>query len=73
MWDILRPLAYVLPHRKTFIYVGAKAERTGTQTFIYVSAKAELEQKLLFMLVLKQNWGTKKEKNDTNKDANMII
>lgn len=58
MWDILRPLASVLPHRKTFIYVGAKAE---------------LEQKLLFMLVLQQNWGTEKEKNDTNKDANMII
>lgn len=58
MWDILRPLAFVLPHRKTFIYAGAKAE---------------LEQKLLFMLVLKQNWGTEKEKNDTNKDANMII
>lgn len=58
MWDILHPLASVLPHRKTFIYAGAKAE---------------LEQKLLFMLVLKQNWGTKKEKNDTNKDANMII
>lgn len=60
MWDIkLRPLASVLLHRKTFINVGAKAE---------------LEQKLLFMLVLKYNWGTKKkEKNDTNKDANMII
>lgn len=59
MWDIkLRPLASVLLHRKTFINVGAKAE---------------LEQKLLFMLVLQQNWGTEKEKNDTKKDANMII
>lgn len=66
MWDIIRPLAPVNPHRKFIFYVDAKAELGDKKATIdtQIISKSSLKKK---------EERTMQIKNNANKVANMML